>query len=121
MRNPSKTKNNPLTKKVLSESETSSQKIDLSDIPDFLHPENENSELYIYLTQRVNWPFYSLQDIYEKQNKDSIGTKKYKDWLNEIVSIELEKKNKIEETNKKNLLDMLNKINRIFLRYVRLQ
>ena len=102
MRNPSKTKNNPLTKKVLSESETSSQKIDLSDIPDFLHPENENSELYIYLTQRVNWPFYSLQDIYEKQNKDSIGTKKYKDWLNEIVSIELEKKNKIINSAKNN-------------------
>ena len=95
MLNPSKSKNNPLKKNIISEPEISSQQIDLSDIPDFLHPENENSELYIYLTQRVNWPFYSLQDIYEKQNKDSIGTKKYKVWLNEIVSIELDKKNKI--------------------------
>ena len=95
MLNPSKSKNNPLKKNIISEPEISSQQIDLSDIPDFLHPENENSELYIYLTQRVNWPFYSLQDIYEKQNKDSIGTKKYKEWLNEIVSIELDKKNKI--------------------------
>ena len=95
MLNPSKSKNNPLKKNIISEPDASSQQIDLSDIPDFLHPENENSELYIYLTQRVNWPFYSLQDIYEKQNKDSIGTKKYKEWLNEIVSIELDKKNKI--------------------------
>ena len=95
MLNPSKSKINPLKKNIISEPEISSQQIDLSDIPDFLHPENENSELYIYLTQRVNWPFYSLQDIYEKQNKDSIGTKKYKEWLNEIVSIELDKKNKI--------------------------
>ena len=95
MRNPSKSKNNPLKKNIISESEISSQKIDLSDIPDFLHPEYENSELYIYLTQRVNWPYYSLQDIYEKQNKDLIGNKKYKEWLNEIVSIELDKKNKI--------------------------
>ena len=102
MRNPSKSKNNPLKKNIISEPEISSQKIDLSDIPDFLHPENENSELYIYLTQRVNWPFYSLQDIYEKQNKDSIGTKKYKEWLNEIVSIELDKKNKIINNAKNN-------------------
>ena len=95
MRNASKTKPNPLQKSSLIAPELSSQKINLSDMPDFLHPENSNSELYIYLTQTVNWPYYSLQDIYEKQNKDSIGAKKYKEWINEIVSIELEKKNKI--------------------------
>ena len=63
MRNPSKTKINPLQKTSLIEPEIPFQKINLSDIPDFLHPENSNSELYIYLTQKVNWPYYSLQDI----------------------------------------------------------
>ena len=95
MLNPSKSKNNPLKKSITPEPEISCQTINLSDIPDFLHPENSNSELYIYLTQKVNWPYYSLQDIYEKQNNESVSAKKFKEWLNEIISIELDKKNMI--------------------------
>ena len=90
MRNPSL--ENPLTKtNLISQPETSS-KINLSDIPDFLYPEKTNSELYIYLTQKINWPYYSFQDIYEKlENKD----KSFQEWTKEIISLEKEAKNKI--------------------------
>jgi hypothetical protein len=69
MRNPSL--ENPLTKTTLISQPETSSKINLSDIPDFLYPEKTNSELYIYLTQKINWSYYSFQDIYEKlENKD---------------------------------------------------
>jgi len=90
MRNPSL--ENPLTKTTLISQPETSSKINLSDIPDFLYPEKTNSELYIYLTQKINWPYYSFQDIYEKlENKD----KSYQEWTKEIISLEKEAKNKI--------------------------
>ena len=90
MRNPSL--ENPLTKATLISQPETSSKINLSDIPDFLYPEKKNSELYIYLTQKINWPYYSFQDIYEKlENKD----KSFQEWAKEIISIEKETKNKI--------------------------
>ena len=90
MRNPSL--ENPLTKATLISQPETSSKINLSDIPDFLYPEKTNSELYIYLTQKINWPYYSFQDIYEKlENKD----KSFQEWAKEIISIEKEAKNKI--------------------------
>ena len=49
---------NTLQKTLITHPQVFSQ-IDLTDMPDFLHPENSNSELYIYLTQRINWPYYS--------------------------------------------------------------
>ena len=90
MRNPSL--ENPLTKATLISQPETSSKINLSDIPDFLYPEKTNSELYIYLTQKINWPYYSFQDIYEKlENKD----KSFQEWAKEIISSEKEAKNKI--------------------------
>ena len=90
MRNPSL--ENPLTKATLISQPETSSKINLSDIPDFLYPEKTNSELYIYLTQKINWPYYSFQDIYEKlENKD----KSFQEWAKEIISLEKEAKNKI--------------------------
>ena len=85
---------NPLQKTLITHPQVFSQ-IDLTDMPDFLHPENSNSELYIYLTQRINWPYYSLQDIFQKKNNNTINTKKFKEWINEITSSDIEKKNKI--------------------------
>ena len=90
MRNPSL--ENPLTKATLISQPETSSKINLSDIPDFLYPEKTISELYIYLTQKINWPYYSFQDIYEKlENKD----KSFQEWAKEIISSEKEAKNKI--------------------------
>ena len=62
---------NPLTKITLLPQQEIPSKINLSDIPDFLYPENSNSELFLYLTQKINWPYYSLEDIYQKQSKNS--------------------------------------------------
>ena len=90
MRNPNL--ENPLTKTTLLPQQEATSQINLSDIPDFLYPENTNSELYIYLTQKINWPYYSLQDIYQKQ-KDQKKT--FNEWINEIISFDKEKKNKI--------------------------
>ena len=83
---------NPLTKSnLISQPETISR-INLSDIPDFLRPESTNSELFIYLTQKINWPYYSFQDIYEKAK---IKEKSFQEMVNEIISLEKEARNKI--------------------------
>ena len=81
---------NPLTKSILSHPEEPF-KINISDIPDFLYPENTNSELFIYLTQKINWPYYSLQDIYQKSKE----IKTFQEWVNELISLEKENKEKI--------------------------
>ena len=81
---------NPLTKSILSHPEEP-YKINISDIPDFLYPENTNSELFIYLTQKINWPYYSLQDIYQKSKE----IKTFQEWVNELISLEKENKEKI--------------------------
>ena len=88
---------NPLTKITLLPQQEMPSKINLSDIPDFLYPESSNSELFLYLTQKINWPYYSLEDIYQKQNANNTENKKQKfnEWLNGIINFETEKKNKI--------------------------
>ena len=105
MRNPSK--ENPLKKAILPQPQEIPSQINLSDIPDFLHPEESNSDLFIYLTQKVNWPYFSLQDIFQRQNNNSINTKQYKEWLNKIISEETEKKNKIINSAKNNNTKLL--------------
>ena len=79
---------NPITKTTLLPQGKTPEKINLSDIPDFLYPENTNSELYIYLTQKINWPYYSLQDIYQKLNPKTF----FNDWVKEIMTLDSEKK-----------------------------
>ena len=86
---------NLLTKSIITQNNNfplQSQPIDFSDIPDFIYPEKDpkSSELFTYLTQKINWPFYSLQDIYSKQqNKKNLN---FPEWQKEIESIDKEKK-----------------------------
>lgn len=86
---------NPLTKSLISQNNIfplNIQSINLSDIPDFMHPEKDQkiSELFDYLTQKINWPFYSLNDIYQKQeNKNNLN---FEEWQKKIELIDKEKK-----------------------------
>lgn len=92
---------NPLTKALLPELENNINEINIKYLPDFLHPD-ESSELFIYLTQRINWPYFSLLDIFEKQ-KQINNSIKYTDWENEINNKDKEIKQKIMlEINNKN-------------------
>ena len=92
---------NPLTKALLPELENNINEINIKYLPDFLHPD-ESSELFIYLTQRINWPYFSLLDIFEKQKKIN-NSIKYTDWENEINNKDKEIKQKIMlEINNKN-------------------
>ena len=92
---------NPLTKVLLPELENNINEINIKYLPDFLHPD-ESSELFIYLTQRINWPYFSLLDIFEKQ-KQINNSIKYTDWENEINNKDKEIKQKIMlEINNKN-------------------
>ena len=83
------------------------QSINLSDMPDFIYPEKDKkiSELYIYLTQNINWPYYSLNDIYSKQI-DKINIT-FLEWQKKIESIDKEKKN--------NIINNLNKSSKLLL------
>ena len=86
---------NPLTKSIITQNNNfplQSQAIDFSDIPDIIYPENDpkSSELFTYLTKNINWPFYSLQDLYSKnQNKKDLN---FPEWKKEIETIDKEKK-----------------------------
>ena len=86
---------NPLEKTIITQNNNfpfQYQVIDLSDIPDFIYPEKDpkSSELFTYLTQTINWPFYTLQDIYSmQQNKKNIN---FPEWQKEIEEIDKEKK-----------------------------
>ena len=88
---------NPLTKSVLTHPEEPF-KINISDIPDFIYPERTNSELFIYLTQKINWPYYSLEDIYQKSKEN----KTFQEWVNELISYEKDNKEKIINSAKNN-------------------
>ena len=86
---------NPLTKSIIIQNNNfplQSQPIDLSDMPDFINPEKDAkcSELFTYLTQKINWPFYSLQEIYAIQkNKKNLNLP---EWQKEIEAIDKGKK-----------------------------
>ena len=93
-----KTNQNPLSKQSISQNNNFSlafQSINLSDMPDFIYPEKDQkiSELYTYLTQNINWPFYSLEDIYSKQPDKNNLT--FLEWQKKIESFDKEKKNNI--------------------------
>ena len=67
------TSENPLKKTLVSNPSSSFSYISISSFPDFLHPEKEiqNKEIYelfLYLTQTINWPYYSFLDIFKRQN-----------------------------------------------------
>ena len=104
---------NPLTKSTLTQNNNfplQSQPIDLSDIPDFIYPEKDpkSSELFTYLAQIINWHFYSLQDIYTKnQNKINLN---FPDWQKDIESINKEKRLEI--------INNLNKSSKIIIELV---
>ena len=104
---------NPLHKTLLPQNNNvplQPPSINLSDIPDFIHPEKDQniSELFIYLTQKINWPCLSLNDIYEKQ-KDKKNLN-YTEWKKEIESIDKDKKNRI--------INSLNKSSKLLLESV---
>lgn len=99
---------NPIQKSVLLQNnniQIESPSINLSDMPDFLHPEKDNktAELFNYLTQTINWPCFSFSDIYEKQkNKNNLN---FPEWVKEIESIDKDNKSKIiENANKSSKL-----------------
>ena len=99
------TSENPLKKTLVSNPSSSFSYISISSFPDFLHPEKEiqNKEIYelfLYLTQTINWPYYSFLDIFKRQNnipKDM----NFKIWENNIINKENEIKSRII-TNIKN-------------------
>ena len=104
---------NPLTKSIIPQNinlPLQSQPIDLSDMPDFIYPEKDSksSELFTYLTQKINWPFYSLQDIYSKQqNKKNLN---FTEWQKEIETIDKEKK--------LGIINNLNKSSKLLIEFV---
>ena len=100
---------NPLTKALLPELENNINEINIKYLPDFLHPD-ESSELFIYLTQRINWPYFSLLDIFEKQ-KQINNSIKYTDWENEI-------NNKDKEIKQKIMLEINNKNSKLIIELV---
>ena len=63
-------------------------------MPDFIYPEKDNkiSALFNYLTQNINMPYYSLNEIYIKHNNNS---KNFVEWKNEMEIIEKEKRDRI--------------------------
>ena len=91
---------NPLAKSLIPSNNTfsiepQSQSINLSDMPDFLYPEKDQriSELFVYLTQTINWKFFSLNDIYLKQeNKNG---QNFEDWKKELESTFQQLRNRI--------------------------
>ena len=68
--------------------------INLSDMPDFIYPEKDNKilELFAYLTEKINMPYFSINDMYIK-HKDT--NKSFEEWKNEMERIEKEKKKRI--------------------------
>ena len=104
---------NPLKKSYLPQQNNNQfeiESIDLTDIPDFLFPEKDPkvSELYIYLTQTINWPYYSLNDIYSKlQNNNNLN---FIEWQKEIETNDKDKKNRI--------INSINKSSKLLIEYV---
>ena len=53
--------------------------INLSDMPDFIYPEKDNKilELFSYLTEKINMPYFSINDIYIKHDNKN---KNFAEW-----------------------------------------
>jgi len=68
--------------------------INLSDMPDFIYPEKDNKifELFDYLTEKINMPYFSINYMYIKRNDKN---KSFEEWKNEMERIEKEKKKRI--------------------------
>ena len=87
---------NPIKKSLIIENNNLFTKsfINLSDMPDFIYPEKDNKiyELFNYLTEKINMPYFSINDIYIKHNNEN---KSFAEWKNEMERIEKEKKERI--------------------------
>ena len=91
---------NPLNKTILPQGNNFPLQpiyINLSDIPDFIFPEKDQkiSELFNYLVQIIQWPYYTLNDIYEKFKSNNNKNINFIEWEKELDNIEKEKKNRI--------------------------
>ena len=89
-------KENPINKSLMTKNNILLDKnfINLSDMPDFIYPEKDNKilELFSYLTQKINMPYFSINDIYIKHNNKNI---KFEEWKNGMERIEKEKRERI--------------------------
>ena len=104
-------KENPINKSLMTNSNSLFNKdsINLSDMPDFVYPEKDNKiiELFSYLTQNINMPYFSLNDIYIKHNNSN---RNFIEWKNEMEKIEKEKRDRI--------IDSINKSSKIIIESV---
>ena len=89
-------KENPIKKSLMTKNNNLLEKnfINLSDMPNFIYPEKDNKilELFSYLTEKINMPYFSINDIYIKHNNKN---KSFEEWKNEMERIEKEKKERI--------------------------
>ena len=84
-------KENPINKSLMTKNSNLLTKncINLSDMPDFIYPEKDNKilELFSYLTEKINMPYFSINDIYIKHDNKN---KSFVEWKNEMERIEKE-------------------------------
>ena len=89
-------KENPINKSLMTKNNNllKQNSINLSDMPDFIYPEKDNKilELFNYLTQKINMPYFSIDDIFIKHNNKNIN---FTEWKNEMERIEKEKRERI--------------------------
>ena len=89
-------KENPINKSLMTKNNNllKQNSINLSDMPDFIYPEKDNKilELFNYLTQKINMPYFSIDDIFIKHNNKNIN---FVEWKNEMERIEKEKRERI--------------------------
>ena len=89
-------KENPINKSLMTKNNNllKQNSINLSDMPDFIYPEKDNKilELFSYLTQKINLPYFSIDDIFIKHNNKNIN---FAEWKNEMERIEKEKRERI--------------------------
>ena len=87
---------NSLIQKINVNQNNLNHTLNLNDMPDFVHPENDQkvSELFTYLNETMNWPFFTLQEIYEKNKNNNLTALDYQNWI-----FELENNNKIKKDN----------------------
>ena len=101
-------KENPINKSLMTKNNNLLDKnfIHLSDMPDFNYPEKDNKilELFSYLTEKINMPYFSMNDIYFKHNNKN---KNFVEWKNEMERFEKEKKERI--------VNNINKSNKIII------
>jgi len=104
-------KENPINKSLMTNNNNLFNKnsINLSDMPEFVYPEKDNKiiELFSYLTQNINMPYFSLNDIFIKHNNTN---RNFIEWKNEMEKIEKEKRDRI--------IDSINKSSKIIIESV---